>query len=335
MMRRAIILIATSICLGGCEHRLSILNPAGPQAQELADLTNLFLVVCTVVWTLVMIALAAAMMRRREDINPNPAAIESKADESATKIVLTAVAISFLIIVGLSLRSFYSSRVLAQVGEPALTIELTGNQWWWDVRYQNPDPQKILVTANEVHIPTGTVVTFKLRANDVIHSFWVPQLTGKEDLIPGHTNYLTFLASEPGVYTGPCAEFCGLQHAYMTLSVVAEEPEQFNDWYSAQLQPAKAPESDDASRGQHVFLRKGCPTCHTVQGTPAAGRRGPDLTHFGSARTIGAGVLPNTPENLASWIKDPQRLKPGVNMPIIELSDTELREVTAYVAGLK
>jgi len=204
-----------------------------------------------------------------------------------------------------------------------MTIEVVGRQWFWDVYYRNPAVR----TSNEIHVPVGQPVELRVRTADVIHSLWVPRLNRKIDLIPGEENAIVIDAREPGVYRGQCAEFCGLQHAHMALLVVAQEPAAFNRWLARQGQAA--------SGGAELFVRAGCSGCHTVAGTPARSRYGPDLTHIASRRTIAAGTLVNTRENLARWIRDPQAVKPGSKMPALGLGEEEVGKLVDYLESLR
>jgi cytochrome c oxidase subunit 2 len=212
-----------------------------------------------------------------------------------------------------------------------LVIEVIGHQWWWEVNY----PDQGFVTANEIHIPVGEPVQVQLIAADVIHSFWVPELHGKLDLVPGQTNTLWLEADTVGEYRGLCAEFCGIQHAKMLFVVVAEPREEFDAWAAAQQEPAPQPAGELAQQGLVVFTDAGCNDCHTVRGTAAEGELGPDLTHFASRLTIGAGVYPNDRETLASWVLDPHTLKEGNLMPATSLSETELEALLAYLELLE
>jgi cytochrome c oxidase subunit 2 len=213
----------------------------------------------------------------------------------------------------------------------ALVVEVVGHQWWWEVRY----PDEGVATANEVHIPVGRPVTLRLTAGDVIHSFWVPRLGGKIDMLPDGINTLVLEADEPGEHHSRCAEFCGLGHAHMALTVVAEAEERFSSWVAARQEPAEDPATESARRGLDVFLASDCGDCHTIRGTAADATEGPDLTHFAGRSSLGAGVLPNTPGNLADWITDPHAIKPGVEMPATKLTDEELGALLSYMDGLE
>jgi cytochrome c oxidase subunit 2 len=224
--------------------------------------------------------------------------------------------------------------VAAPASPPAVVVQVTAHRWWWEVQYLDRSPSRIAVTANEIHIPVGQPVRFELATGDVIHSFWIPQLGGKTDLIPGQKNVTWLEADSAGVYRGQCGEYCGLQHAKMAMEIVAETPGQFSQWLDRQRQPAAAPADSDAAAGARVFTASGCALCHTVRGTLAGGRLGPDLTHVAGRRTIAAATLPNTRGNLAGWIADPQALKPGTQMPVVPLSPSELLTVVTFLQSL-
>jgi cytochrome c oxidase subunit 2 len=212
---------------------------------------------------------------------------------------------------------------------------VTGYQWWWLVEYPDTLPQNRVTTANEIHVPVGEPVVLLLSTRDVIHSVWVPSLGGKKDLVPGYTQSMWFQADTAGVYRGQCAEFCGLQHAKMGLVVVAEPREQFERWLAASRRPAPPPADSLVKRGETVFMTASCVMCHAIQGTPAGSRAGPDLTHVGSRRTLGAATLDNTPDNLARWIANPQRIKPGTRMPPHEFTREEMDALVAYLRSLR
>jgi cytochrome c oxidase subunit 2 len=215
----------------------------------------------------------------------------------------------------------------------ALRIEVTGEQWWWRVVYDGPTP---LVTSNEIRIPVGQPVDFALKAADVIHSFWVPSLGGKVDMVPGRANRLTLRADRAGVYRGQCAEYCGTQHAQMALLLVAETPEAFSAWLRAEAEPASLPSTPEATLGLESFLANGCGACHAVRGTPALGRLGPDLTHLASRRTLAAGSLGNDARTIRAWLVAGSALKPGNRMPsFAHLDAATLDAITAYLATLR
>lgn len=217
--------------------------------------------------------------------------------------------------------------------KPALTIEVTGHRWWWAVRYLSDDPSRVFVTANEIHIPTGAPIQFRLIGGDVIHSFWVPALSGKTDLIPGQTNETWMEARAPGIYRGQCTEYCGIEHAHMGLVVVAQSPNDFRKWYMRELQ-SPAPTTDGQVAAGMLNFNTHCGSCHAVRGTDAAGVLGPDLSHLMNRTTIAAGELPNDPADLAQFISDPQGVKPGILMQKPELSTNEMADILAYLKTL-
>ncbi len=321
--------LATSLALlcAGCTGSQTVLAPMGPQAAQLNWLLWSFILICGIIWLLVMFVLVLALRY---------AAVPSQRGERrAAVIVGVSVAASALVIIVLTVMSYAATRGLSVAADDPLVIRLRGYQWWWEVTYTDRRPDRMLVTANEIHVPVGHPVNIELSAADVIHSFWVPNLVGKQDLIPGRRNDLTFTASRPGVYRGQCAEFCGLQHAHMALLVIAEEPAAFEAWRDAQLQVARPPETIEQEAGRTFFVSQPCAACHTVRGTNAAGTLGPDLTHVASRRTIAAGLLETTRGSLAAWIADPQTIKPGNNMPMVTMTPEQLRAVSAWLVDLQ
>lgn len=218
--------------------------------------------------------------------------------------------------------------------KPALTIEVIGHQWWWEARYSPDDPAHAFSTANELHVPVGQPVQLKLTGADVIHSFWIPTLSGKTDTIPGRTNVAWIQADQPGVYRGQCTEYCGLQHAHMAAYVYADRPADFDAWRVKQMQPAADATGPLVDQGKAVFQGH-CSACHTIRGTPAGGALGPDLTHLMTRATLASGTVPNTPAGLSGWIADPQALKPGTLMPATYLSGPDLKSLRAYLETLQ
>jgi cytochrome c oxidase subunit 2 len=306
--------------------RHDVLAPGGVQAAHIADLWWLAFWVCTAVFVAIMVALAWALWRAPRsaaDTQPDEPALPT--EKRATRVVSAAVAVSSVLLVGLLVASFLTDRALAMLPRTdAVTLRVTAHQWWWEVTYEDALPDRVFSTANEIHIPVGRPIVATLSSDDVIHSFWVPSLHGKKDLIPaGRDDHAA--RDEPGEYRGFCAEFCGLQHAFMALRVVAEPAAKFDAWAEAQRQPAPEPADAAARRGRDLFLSGSCMLCHAVQGTPAQARKAPDLTHVASRSRLAAGRLLNTPEDLERWIRDPQLIKPGVRMPAHPLSDEDMR----------
>jgi cytochrome c oxidase subunit 2 len=318
----------------------SALDAMGPQAQHWVDLWRVFLVATTVVFVAILVALWFAVRRapRADEATAPDLSTVNRGEPAPRRHVTQAVVVSTVALVALIVASFFTDRALARLPlANAVHIELTGHQWWWTARYiDGADAHDIFSTANELHIPVGRPVVFKLHADDVIHSLWVPSLAGKKDLIPGRSALMELRADRPGVYRGQCAEFCGLEHALMGLVVVADPPAQFDEWVRAQRQPAADPRDALAQRGKQVFQASSCAMCHSITGADFAGaQHGPDLTHVASRQTLAAGALRNDAEHLASWIRDPQLYKPGTAMPATPLSQPDLDAIVAYLGGLK
>jgi cytochrome c oxidase subunit 2 len=321
--------------LAGCGGIQSALDPAGPGAARIGTVWWLMLVVCTAVYAAVMLMLLWAIARRRSR-GPEPRSPEPQRERRMGQAVGVGAALTVGILAVFVLASFQIGHELtARPAEPPLRIAVTAQRWWWDVRYQDPAPSRSFSTANEIHIPVGRPVELTLRSIDVIHSFWVPNLHGKKDLIPGQVNTLLLQADRAGVFRGQCAEFCGLQHANMALHVVAEPQEQFAKWQAQQRRPAPEPANDAQRRGREVFMASSCVLCHKIGGTMAGGVTGPDLTHVASRLSLAAGTLPNTRGHLAGWIVDPQMHKPGNNMPPNLLSPGDLQALLSYLDTLR
>jgi cytochrome c oxidase subunit 2 len=316
--------------VAGCSGTQTPLDPAGDQALRIVWLFWFFVGTCAVVWSAVVIVMLIAIARRRSAAEPQAA---NERGMNAAVGISTGITVFILIVFTVS--SYFTTRGFGATPQNAVQITLTGKQWWWQIEYQGSKPSETFSTANELHIPAGQAVSITLKSNDVIHSFWVPNLAGKQDLIPGRTNMITFTAVKPGIYRGQCAEFCGLQHAHMALLVIAQSPQEFAAWQAHELSDAEMPNDPERTRGLDVFLSSGCVACHSLRGTPASGLEGPDLTHVAARRTIAAGTLPNTRGTLQGWIADPQGIKPGARMPRLELSAADLNAVSAYLAGLK
>lgn len=331
---RSLVISAAVLLLTGCAARHSALDPQGPQAAQLAALIWGFVILCSFVWLTVMAVLLAALLRRRAE-RPDPLARDPQRERRAWRIVTLAVGATAATVLTLTGISYVAQRAVSAHEPAAVRIKLVGHQWWWEVRYEDERPDRTFTTANEIYVPVGEPVTLTLNSTDVIHSFWVPSLAGKRDLIPGQDAELQFIAARPGVYRGQCAEYCGWQHAHMGIVVVAVERAAFDAWRERQIAPAAAPDDPERAKGLAVFLTKACVMCHAVRGTPAGGKVGPDLTHFASRSTIAAATLPMSRESIAGWIADTQGLKPGVHMPQVTLAADELEPLVAYLAGLQ
>ncbi|HEY0376462.1 MAG TPA: cytochrome c oxidase subunit II [Pyrinomonadaceae bacterium] len=317
-----------------------MLDPAGPQAARIGRLWWLMFYVEAGVFVLVGAAVLVAVFRKRKerkkssdepDTSPEP-----KRERRMTRVVTGGIIATVLILFVFLAGSFYTGRALYSTDdERALSIKVTGHQWWWDVEYDAVPASDTVRTANEIHVPVGRLVKLRLTSTDVIHSLWVPNLNGKKDLIPGHEIVLTFQADREGEFRGQCAEYCGYQHAHMGFKVVAEAPEKFYEWMNQQRAPAPEPANEAEARGREVFLKGPCVMCHSVRGTNAAGRVGPELTHLKSRTTIAAATLPNTRGHLAGWVTNSQEIKPGNNMPPVPLEPGELQALVAYLESLK
>ncbi len=310
----------------------SSLDPRGPNAQRIADVWWLMFGLATAVYMVVAGLIIAAAMRGRRagegegDGEGRPSRITDSGFIWVGGVIVPGLILGLLAVVTVD-----STNDLRRSEPGALRIEVTGYQWWWDVRY----PDDGVVTANEIHIPAGRPVEIGLRSADVIHSFWVPQLAGKVDQVPGQRNVIRLEADQPGTYRGFCAEFCGLQHAKMQFVVIADSPAEFTRWITRRQRPAGGPTSEQAALGQVVFTRSTCGACHRVAGTEARGTSGPDLSDFASRSTIGAVSLENNRRNLTEWIRDPHESKPGNLMPPTFLPPHELEAIVAYLESLE
>lgn len=315
------------LLLPACNVQQSALHPRGPHAEAVHTLTEVMTIGGGAIFLLVLVLAAAAIL------------LPPRARRWMTGrgfVIGLGIAFPVVTLTALMGYGFVVSGALATAGPPALRVEVTGVKWFWRIRYLDADGAERLVDANEIHVPAGAPVEFVLKAEDVIHSFWVPALAGKRDMIPGRTNRIVFAAGAPGVYRGQCAEYCGDQHALMALTVVAHERADFEAWWAGSVGPAVEPATDEARRGAALFAENGCGACHAVRGTGAAGAIGPDLTRVGARRTIGAGSWPRNVGTLAGWVASAQHLKPGNAMPSYDrLSGAELRAVAAYLEGLK
>jgi cytochrome c oxidase subunit 2 len=324
-MRRAA-WVALVVVLGGCQGVQSALDPAGDQAGGIAGLFWVFLGVLGAIYLLVLVLLVGALLGLRQ---------RSATEWRLNGLLTLWAGGTAVIILGLTAFSYATDARITRLGDDAeLTIEVTAKQFWWQVKYVDPQPNRSFETANEVYLPVGVPVRFILKSQDVIHSFWIPNLHGKTDLIPGRINETEIVARRAGVYRGQCAEFCGFQHAHMALDAVALNPAEFDAWRESRLKPAPTPEDEVLKEGMQVFLTSACVMCHTIRGTSASSRVGPDLTHVAGRRTIAAGTLPYSRGNLGGWITNPQNIKPGSQMPNIRLEPDQLQALLAYLDSL-
>jgi cytochrome c oxidase subunit 2 len=313
----------------GCSRDQSVTNPVTEPAREIDALWWSMFAVGMVVFGVVLALLVIAFARRRSDTEPG------RAERLSYAVILGGG--MFAPVFVLAALFVFVIRVIPAVSAPApgstrLTVEVIGHQWFWEVRY----PGTAAVTANEIHLPAGTPVRIVARTADVIHSFWVPRLNRKIDMIPGRSNSIELDVPRAGVYRGQCSEFCGLGHAEMAFEVIVQPPDAFRAWLDREGRPAPTPSGDPALTGEREFATSSCADCHTIRGTAATGKVGPDLTHVGSRRTLAALTLPNTPADLLEWITNPQGLKPGSRMPgFASLPAPARRALVAYLESLR
>ena len=318
----------------GSDNVTNIFRPLSQPAQEIKETSALVLIICAVIFAVVAGLLVYAIVRYRHRAGDE--ASEPPQVYGSNQIELAWTVMPVLIVFVLIL---VTSRTIADIQNrkpPPGSIQATvvGHQWWWEIRY----PELGIVTANELHVPASTgdkhQPTFlKLQSADVAHSFWVPQLAGKTDLIPNRENLMWIEPTKPGTYLGNCAEYCGTQHARMLIRVVVHTPDDFDRWAKEQQQSAST--ETNATDSRKTFFANSCVNCHTIGGTSAQGKFGPDLTHLMSRETLGAGVIPNTPDNLRLWVRDPQKFKVGCLMPNMQLTDQEVDQITAYLQTLR
>jgi cytochrome c oxidase subunit 2 len=325
---RAPVALAVLAC-AGCGGGENALDPHSHAQSSIVNLWWAMFAVACLGLALVGALLLLGWLRRRSE------AITTPEGERRGTLLVVALGVAMPVIVVSALFVWSDIFVIKSTAAPtpgstSLSIDVTGHQWWWEVRY----PGTSAVTANEIHIPVHTRVNVIGRSDDVIHSLWVPELNRKIDLIPGRVNRLLLEADEPGVYTGQCSEFCGLQHAHMTVAVVAQTKPAFRAWLTDMSRPVRAPETPAEQAGRTTFLGSSCADCHALRGTPAHADVGPDLTHLATRRGLASLTIPNTPGELRRWIEDPQSIKPGTKMPAVPLRGRQLDELTAYLDSL-
>jgi cytochrome c oxidase subunit 2 len=310
--------------LAGCGGPQSMLGAAGRDGAQFAGLWQLFLIVTVVFYLIVLAGLTWAVLRRREG-----------GEAVITTGLYVWVGVISVTLVGLTIASWLADRHMNRSPYAGLTVEITAHQWWWDMRYSTADASQTLRTSNELHLPAGVPVRVILKSADVIHSFWIPTLSGKQDLIPGRINDMDIKAEKVGLYRSQCAEYCGAQHAHMAFDVTVEPLASFEKWWGEGLLPARAPVTPLEKAGYAYVTTRECSTCHNITDTPATGQVAPDLTHFASRLTIGAGTLPMTRGYLHAWLADPQGAKPGNKMPVVGLEPDQLNAIAAYLESLK
>lgn len=326
-------LLLALVFVGGCglDGPQSTLDPRGLVARVPGDVFFVTLMVSLGIFLATGGLLGYAVWRFRARAGDGDGPSTQTHGNATIELTLIGTVLLLLLVIAIpNLQALFTTGTLPDQDD-VVRVEVTGHQWWWAFAY----PELGIVTANELHVPVGHPVVLRLRTADVIHSFWVPKLAGKMDLMPNQNNQMWFTADAPGEYFGQCAEFCGTSHANMRFRVMAQSPQDFAAWVAAQAQPAKVPTDALALQGATLFIEKGCIACHAIAGTPARGVAAPNLTHFGSRRTMAAGLLTNAPENLARWLANPQAVKPSALMPNLGLNPTDITALTAYLHSLK
>jgi len=309
-------------------HLPSPFNPSSPHALATAHLFTIVLWLMAAIFVLVtgLVLYIAWRYRRRPEQSEPRQVFGNTTLEIAWTVVPTLL---LVLIFGLTVNTM--STVDPPVAQEQADLRVIGHQWWWEVRYLKSGA----VTANEIHLPVGRQMLVQLEATDVIHDFWVPELARKIDMIPGHPNHLWLRADHAGIYLGACAEFCGMEHAWMRFRVIAQSPAEFEAWERDQLENASSPDLPEARQGARLFQEKTCVSCHAIAGTPATARIGPDLTHVASRQMLAAERVDNTPATLAQWLAGPQALKPGSLMPNLQLTPDEVQLLVAYLETLR
>jgi cytochrome c oxidase subunit 2 len=321
---------------------MSIFAPASPSARSIVDLSFLTFVVTGLIFVVVEGVLLYSVWRFRqphEQAGEPPQVYGSMPIEVAWTAAPTLIVFFLVLVTARTLWDVEKITPQSRPGDNALFVTVIGHQWWWEYVYESYDGRRLeITTANELHVPVSNGETVRpvyltLKSADVCHSYWVPQLGGKVDLIPGRINSLTFETHEPGLFFGQCAEYCGAQHANMLIRVTAESPAEFERWLEKQAQPAV--EDPAVQQGKAMFLAQSCVNCHAVRGTPARGTYAPDLTHMMSRKTLASGIAENTPQMLADWVRDPQTIKPGCLMPVFGLSERDQKAIVSYLLTLR
>lgn len=339
LLRWLLVLAGASVLLVGCGgDPPSMLDHHGSEAESIAGIWWVMFALAAGVYLVVGGLVVVAVLRRPRHDDAEAAGAGGLVEEDAHSERLDArwlwiggVVAPVLILSVIAVLTVTTTRNLRAVEDDALVVEVRGERWWWDVRY----PESGVRTANEIHLPVGRPIELVLLSDNVIHSFWVPQLAGKVDTIPGQPNHLRFEVRDPGTYRGVCAEYCGIGHARMDVMVVGEEPAQFGRWIARRQQPAPGPSNELQAQGQRVFMSAPCAGCHRISGTPAEAEIGPDLSDVGSREWIGAVTVENTPENLAAWIADSHSIKPGSLMPPMPIGGHQIEALVAYLNGLR
>ncbi|TAK60198.1 cytochrome c oxidase subunit II [Methylobacter sp.] len=306
------------------------LHSYGPASMPTMYLGWVFVALLVAIFVIISLLLIWAVLRKRSAEDPRSVGRE----DQGMQWIYIGTGISTCILFALVIYTLITLNAISKPTQaPALTLTVTGYDWWWKVEYENDDPSRRFVTANEIHIPIRQPVLIKLKSADVIHAFWVPVLAGKTQMIPGLTNQQWIEADVEGVYLGQCTQYCGVQHAHMGFEVVAQSEDEFKIWQDGQRRTAATVFAVDVNAGRKIFLDR-CAGCHTIRGTEAAGAHAPDLTHLKSRRLIAGGLVTNTPDHLVKWITHAQELKPGARMPSMVLTEAEISALSAFLSTL-
>jgi len=333
-LQRWLVAVIAFASVAGCAWApMTYMRTFGPAADPVTSLGwGLTIISALVIIIIAGLLLKATLRARATAVGLSSIAITRPG--GGARWIYIGTGVSTVILLGLVIWTMFTLAAIANAPQaPLFTIEIRAHQWWWEARYIDGASDRTFVTANELHIPVGKPVQLRLIGDDVIHSFWIPALAGKTDVIPGQTNLAWLEASALGTYRGQCTEYCGAQHAHMAEFVIADTAADFTSWWNHQLTTAPSPTSEPSIRGESVFLAH-CAACHAVRGTGAGGILGPDLTHIMSRATLGAGTVPNDPQSLREWINNAQAVKPGSRMPTLDLPREDLAAVTAYVQTL-
>ncbi len=328
LSRAALVLML--LALTGCAGSPSIFNPASDNARQISDLVQTIYIIAAVVFVVVesLLVFSALRYSRR---NAGPASqIEGNTRFEIGWTILPAVVLAIVFLVSLATLTGLAYQPAAVANDPPLTVTVIGHQWWWEFDY----PDQKIVTAGEMHVPVGTVINLNIQTVDVVHSYWVPQLGGKIDAIPGQTNKTWFRATQTGSFPGQCSEFCGIEHGDMRFVVIVDSQADFDKWVTDQQSPIPTA-TGDAAQGEALFMKGACVACHTINGTPAQGKIGPNLTHVKSRTIIAGGALDNTTGNMWTWLADPQAVKPGTVMPNLHLSQQDIILLAQFLDTLK
>lgn len=310
----------------------TIFHPTTEYARQVIELQDLTLYLGVGVGILVFALLAYILLRFR--YRPGMGEPAQTHGNTTLELAWTLIPAVILAVIAVpTVRTIFATQAPAPPN--ALTVNVVGWQWWWEFRYPINGGRDTVLTANEIHVPVGTPVQLRMSAGDVLHSFWVPQMGGKRDLIPNKTNTIVFTPREPGLYLGQCAEFCGDSHALMKMRLIAHSPEGYREWLRNEASPAMEPADSSVALGKKLVTQGACAGCHQIKGTPMVGRIGPNLTHFGRRRTMAAGLMENNAENLTAWLHNPPAVKPGAKMPNLNLKDEEIRYIVAYLQSLQ